>query len=244
MSTVHGSLPNASPRFLTTRWTLVLQAGAAGPERDAALDQVCRTYWYPVYAFIRRHGCTPEDAQDLTQSFFEKLLRRDWLAGLERRDTRFSTWLLIRVKTHLINEHHKASAQKRGGGTLPIPIDLAQAEGWFGAEPAGTETPERAFERRWAHAVLETALAEVKANCHRSGKDKLFDDLSPFLSREPEPGEYAALATKLGMRENALAVAIHRLRQQYRDAVRDEVSAGLSHPEMIEDELKHLASCL
>lgn len=242
--TATSNTPDASPRFMTTRWTLVLQAGAEGPEREAALDQVCRTYWYPVYAFIRRQGASPEDAQDLTQSFFAKMLRREWLAGIERREARFSTWLLTRVKTHLINEHRGASAQKRGGGQTPVPMELAQAENWFGAEPAWTETPERAFERRWALAVLEAALAAVRESCVRSGREELFQQLGPFLSREPEAGEYAALAARLGLRENTLAVTIHRLRRQYRDAVRAEVAAALPHPGQIDDELKHLAACL
>ncbi len=229
---------------MTTRWTMVLQAGAEGPERAAAMEQFCRAYWYPVYAFIRRQGRTPEDAQDLTQSFFAKLISRDWLAGLEQREARFSTFLLTRVKTHLINEHRDATTQKRGGAGEKVPIDLAQAEGWFGAEPASAETPERSFERRWALAVLDAALTLLREDCHAAGKAALFDQLSPFLSREPEPGEYARLADSLSMRENSVAVAVHRLRQQYREAVRHEVAAGLCDPRLIDEELRHLAECL
>jgi RNA polymerase sigma factor (sigma-70 family) len=233
-----------SPRFMTTRWTLVLQAGTDGPQRAAALEQVCRAYWYPVYAFIRRQGKSPEDAQDLTQTFFAKLLRREWLTGIEKRDSRFSTWLLTRVKTHLLNEHRDATTLKRGGEVVPVPIELAQAENWFGAEPTGTETPERDFERRWALAVLDAALAQLQKNCCEVGKSALFDHLSPFLSREPELGEYAMLSETLQMRENTLAVTVHRLRQQYREAVRAEVAAGLTDTAMIEEELRHLAACL
>jgi RNA polymerase sigma-70 factor (ECF subfamily) len=208
------------------------------------MEQFCRAYWYPVYAFIRRHGKSPDDAQDLTQSFFAKLLRREWLTGIEKRDSRFSTWLLTRVKTHLLNEHRDATAQKRGGHSVPVPIELAQAENWFGAEPTGTETPERDFERRWALAVLDAALAQMQKNCCEVGKSALFDHLSPFLSREPELGEYATLSKTLQMRENTLAVTVHRLRQQYRDAVRAEVAAGLTDNALIEEELRHLAACL
>lgn len=124
---------------------MVLQASGEGPQRDASIEQLCRGYWYPVYAFIRRQGRSPEDAQDLTQGFFEKLLRRDWLRGIEKRDTHFSTWLLTHVKTHLMNEHRDVTAQKRGGMPVPLSIDLAEAENWFGAEPAINEAPERAF---------------------------------------------------------------------------------------------------
>lgn len=235
---------NKPLRFMTTRWTVVLQAGADGPQRDAALEQVCRSYWYPVYSFIRRRNMTPEDAQDLTQSFFAKLLRRNWLQGIEKRETRFSTWLLTLLKTHLQNEHRHVSAQKRGGGQVTLSFDPAQAEDWFGNEPATDETPERVFERRWALSVLETSLAAVKQHCLQNGKQALFEHLSPFLSREPEYGEYAALAQKLQMRENTLAVAIYRLRHLYREAVRAEVAAGLSDPARIEDELRHLVASL
>jgi RNA polymerase sigma-70 factor (ECF subfamily) len=238
------SWPDASPRFMTTRWTMVLQAGTDGPQRAAALEQVCRAYWYPVYAFIRRQGKSPEDAQDLTQSFFAKLLRREWLTGIEKRDSRFSTWLLTRVKTHLLNEYRDATTLKRGGDLVTVSIELAQAENWFGAEPVSTETPERIFERRWALAVLEAALVQLQADCRECGKAALFDHLSPFLSREPELGEYTHLANKLQMRENTLAVTVHRLRQQYRDAVRAEVAAGLTDNALIEEELRHLAACL
>ncbi len=244
MSLTPNTASSQSPRFMTTRWTMVLQAGADGPERDAAMEQFCRAYWYPVYGFIRRRGIEPEDARDLTQSFFAKLISRDWLAGLEKRDARFSTFLLTRVKTHLMNEHRDANAQKRGGGREMISFNLAQAEDWFGAEPTSQEAPERSFERRWALAVLDAAMTFLREQCSSAGKAALFDQLSPFLSRQPESGEYAALAATLGMRENSLSVAVHRLRQQYRDAVRHEVAAGLSDPRLIDEELRHLADSL
>jgi len=236
--------PELSPRFMTTRWTMVLQAGGDGPEREAAMEQFCRAYWYPVYAFIRRRGHDPEDARDLTQGFFAKLLKREWLNGIEKRDARFSSYLLTRVKTHLMNEHRDATTQKRGGDSVPISIEMAQAEEWFGAEPVIDETPERSFERRWALAVLDAAMKCLREECDAANKTQLFDQLSPFLSREPEPGEYAALAIQMKMRENTLAVAVHRLRQQYREAVRAEVSVGLADSAMIEAELRHLAECL
>lgn len=238
------SWPDASPRFMTTRWTMVLQAGSQGPERDAAMEQFCRAYWYPVYAFIRRRGEQPEDARDLTQAFFAKLISREWLDGLEKREARFSTWLLTLVKTHLMKEHSRETALKRGGVVEPVSIELAQAEDWFGAEPVADESPERSFEKRLALALLDAAMQHLREDCATAGKTALFDALSPFLSREPAPGEYAALATTLAMRENSLAVAVHRLRQQYRQAVRAEVAAGLTDAARIDEELRHLASCL
>lgn len=235
---------NPSPRFMTTRWTMVLNAGSDGPERDLAMEQFCQTYWYPVYAFIRRRGIEPEDARDSTQSFFAKLIARDWLEGLERRDSRFSTWLLTLVKTHLMKEHARDFAQKRGGEREIISFDLAQAEDWFGNEPAANDTPERAFERRWALAVLDSAMTHLREDCMITGKSALFEALSPFLSRDPAEGEYAALSKTLSIRENSVAVAVHRLRAQYRKMVRDEVAAGLRDPALIEEELRHLAASL
>lgn len=231
-------------RFMTTHWTVVLQASATGAEKTAALEQLCRSYWYPVYAYIRRQGNSPEDAQDLTQSFFAKLLHRDWLQGIEKREGRFSSWLLARVRTHITNEHRGVLAQKRGGGETPLPMEFAEAERWFGAEPQSKDTPERAFERRWALIVLDTAMRALRAYCREIGKESLFEHLNPFLTREPEEGEYAGLAPKLQMRKNSIAVAVHRLRQEYRNAVRAQVAAGLTDSERIQDEMRYLAQCL
>jgi len=223
---------------------MVLQAGSEGPQRDEALEQFCRTYWYPVYAFIRRRGHEPEDARDLTQGFFAKLLSRNWLEGIERRNSRFSSWLLTLVHTHLMKEHARDTALKRGGEQENISYDLAQAEDWFGAEPVTTDTPERIFERRWALAVLDSALQRLREDCEATGKARLFEQLSPFLSREPQPAEYAAIATVMQIRENSVAVAVHRLRHEYRNMVRDEVAAGLSDPALIDEEMRHLAAAL
>lgn len=233
-----------SPRFMTTRWTMILQAGGEGDQGAKAMEQFCSDYWYPVYAFIRRQGNGPEDAQDLTQGFFAKLLQKDWLSRVERREARFSTWLLTLVKTHLIKEHERDTAQKRGGHTVPMSSEMAQAEQWFGAEPATDESPERLFERRWALLVLDAALTHLREECHAEGKGRLFEQLSPFLSREPELGEYAAVSEALRMRENAVAVAVHRLRQRYRQTVRSEVAAGLADASHLDEELQHLADSL
>jgi RNA polymerase sigma-70 factor (ECF subfamily) len=238
------SWSSQSARFATTRWTMVLQAGSDGPQRDAAMEQFCKAYWYPVYAFIRRRGNEPEDARDSTQAFFAKLISREWLDGIEKRDTRFSTWLITLIKTHLIKEHSRDTALKRGGTRTPLPLDLAEAEEWFGAEPVTEETPERIFERRWALAVLDAALGHLRTDYHVAGKGRIFDQLSTFLSREPETGEYAALAKTMQMRENSIAVLVYRLRQHYRETVRAEVAAGLNDPNMIDAELQHLAASL
>lgn len=231
-------------RFSTTRWSLVLEAGADGAEREKAMNEFCRIYWYPVYAFIRRRGTDPEPARDLTQGFFEKLLTRDWLAGLERKETRFSTLLCVTLKNFLASEYRRDTALKRGGKQRPLSLDLAQAEHWFGAEPSTDETPEKLFERRWAQAVLEAALQRLEAESTAMGKGNLYSVLHPFLSREPQEGEYDSAGIALGVDRRAVAVAVFRLRKQLKAMVREEVAEGLRDPSMLEEEMRHLAESL
>lgn len=234
----------ANARFCTTQWTVVLAAGGDGPQHDTALDTFCRTYWYPLYVFLRRRGESAEDARDLVQEFFAQMLAQGWLAGVERRATRFSTLLLTIFQRFLVSEHRRGLAVKRGSGVAPLSIDLARAEEWFGSEPVTHETPERIFERRWALAALDGALVRLRAECETTGRTRHFATLAPFLSREPEAGEYEATAAALGSNSRSLAVAVHRLRAQYRAMVRAEVAAGLNDPTRIDEELRHLAAAL
>ena len=233
-----------SARFSTTRWTLVLDAGAEGKVREAALEEFCRTYWYPVYAFIRRRGTEPETARDLTQGFFEKLLRQDWLAGVERRDTRFSTRLCVTLKNYLASEYRRETALKRGGAEHPVSLDLMLAETWYGAEPETGETPERIFDRRWAQAVLEAGLRRLAADCTALGKGNLYAVLYPFLSQEPEEGDYGRAGDLLGIDRRAVAVAVFRLRKQFQEVVRLEVAGGLEDQSRLDEEMRHLAASL
>lgn len=233
----------ASPRFITTRWTLMGDAGEVS-RRDAAWDHFCGAYWYPVYSFIRRRGNSPDDASDLTQAFFAKLIEQDWLAKVERRDTRFSTLLITVLKNFLIKRHDYDAAQKRGGGEKPVPLDLARAERWFGAEPATRDTPETLFEKRWAHAVMDAALVRLHEECDATGKGMLFGLLGPFLSREPAAGDYETAGEKLGIASRSVAVSVHRLRADYRAMVREEVAAGLRDESRVNDEMKSLAAAL
>lgn len=237
-------LPASASRFCTTQWTVVLGAGGDGPERAQALDQFCRAYWYPIYAFLRRRGAQSEDARDLTQEFFAQLIGKGWLAGVERRETRFSTLLLTILQRFHISEHRHATREKRGGTTPAISLDLAQAEAWFGAEPATDETPERIFERRWALAVLGAALTRLREDCQQSGRARLFDTLSTFLSRNSAPGEYETAAATLGLNQRAIVVAVHRLRGEYRAMVREEVAAGLTDRTRVDEEMRHLGNAL
>lgn len=236
--------PDRSPRFTTTQWTMVLRAGGAGPGREAAMEQFCQAYWYPVYGFIRRRGRSPEDARDLTQAFFVRLIEGDWLAEVERRETRFSTLLITILNNFLIKQHRRDGAQKRGGGETALSLDLARAESWFGSEPATAETPETIFEKRWAVAVMAAAVERLRAECAATGKARLFATLEPFLSRQPAAGDYEVAGATLGIPARSVAVAVHRLRQDYRAMVREEVAAGLQDDAMVQTELRALASAL
>lgn len=232
-----------SPRFHTTRWTLMAMAGD-GAQREAAWTHFCSHYWYPVYAFIRRRGSNPEDASDLTQGFFVRLFEKNWLAGVEKRETRFSTLLVSILKNYLINQHAMATAEKRGGGLSPVPLDTVNAEHWYGNEPASLVTPESLFERRWALAVLDSATVRLREEYEKIGKGRLHAQLSQFLSREPESGDYDRAAKTLGIQPNSVAVAVHRMRIDFRAMVREEVAAGIKDKTLVEGEMRALAAAL
>jgi RNA polymerase sigma factor (sigma-70 family) len=234
---------HGSPRFMTTRWTLMGGAGEASRHREA-WAHFCGTYWYPVYAFIRRRGESPENASDLTQGFFAMLIENEWLARVERRETRFSTLLITVLKNFLIKRHRHESAQKRGGGNTPVPLDLASAENWFGREPVTSATPEHLFEKRWALAVMEAALSRLAEECESTGKAKMFAVLGPYLSKEPGSGDYEAAGEILGITRRSVAVAVYRLRADYRDMVREEVAAGLRDGALVDEEMRALAAAL
>jgi DNA-directed RNA polymerase specialized sigma24 family protein len=230
-----------SPRFATTQWTIVLRAGREGPDRAAALEKFCRAYWYPVYAFVRRRGAGPDEARDLVQEFFARMIEKSWLDGVEHRETRFSTLLLTMLKRFLVNEHLHAQAAKRGGGVAPVSIDLAQAEQWFGAEPATHESPDRIFERRWALSAMAAALERLREEMTAAEKRRHFEILSPFLSSEPGPRDYEKAGAELTMASRTVAVAVHRLRLRYRDLLRDELAGGSPDRARAERELKELS---
>ncbi len=166
------------------------------------------------------------------------------MAGVERRDTRFSTRLCVTLKNYLASEYRRETALKRGGHTQILSLDLLQAEKWYGAEPETGETPERVFERRWAQAVLEAGLKRLESHCAAMGKEKLYQRLQPFLSREPTDGEYDQVAEDLGIERRGVAVSVFRLRKQFQRAVREEVAEGLHDPSDLEEELRHLARSL
>jgi RNA polymerase sigma-70 factor (ECF subfamily) len=227
--------------FVTTHWSVVLAAGRHDTVRSqAALAQLCRVYWYPIYHFVRRQGHSTHDAQDLTQEFFARLLEKNWLAHADQSRGRFRSFLLMVLQRFLAGEWHKANAQKRAGDRQCLPLPLDTAETRYSQEPADHRTPEQAFEKQWALTLLETVLSQLRADYERDAKGRLFDVLKPSImgSRETQP--YAALAVQLTLSEDAVKMAVHRLRERYRERLKAEVAHTVASPADVENELRHL----
>jgi RNA polymerase sigma factor (sigma-70 family) len=231
--------------FVTTHWSLVLTAGSADTThaRDA-LANLCQAYWYPLYAYARRRGCSPPDAEDLTQGFFERLLERKWIADADREKGRFRTFLLSAMNHFICDEWDKARAQKRGGGMALLPLEFGTAETRYTREPACQVTPEQEFERRWAMTLLEQVLARLQKQYEEEGKAALFAALNPCLVGDRASQRYAELATSLGLTEPAVKSAVHRLRQRYRQLLREEIAHTVATQTEVEEELRHLISVL
>ncbi len=238
---------NAPPpsHFVTTQWTVVLKAQAGeSPAAQAALETLCRTYWYPLYAFVRRLGNSPPDAQDLTQAFFVRLLEKHYLAEVGPEKGRFRSFLLTALKHFLANEWDKARAQKRGGAVDHVPLDTGLAETRYGLEPAHELTPEKLFERRWALTLLDEVLEKLRAEQVAAGKGAQFDTLKITLTTDARSAPYAQLATQLGLTEGAVKVAVHRLRQRYRELLRAEIAQTVASPADVDEEIRHLFAAL
>jgi RNA polymerase sigma-70 factor (ECF subfamily) len=229
--------------FVTTHWSVVVSAGQENSTKAReALELLCRQYWFPLYAYVRRRGYRPEDAQDMTQEFFARLLQHHWLARVDQVKGRFRTFLLTAMERFLANEWDKASAQKRGGGQSPLSLDAAET--LYGSEPPDFKTPEQAFERRWALTLLETVLQRLEEEFSASGKAETFATLKPCLVGEREAVPYHELAQQLGQSEGALKVAVHRLRQRYRELLRAEIANTVSSENEIDAEMRHLFQVL
>ncbi|MBL9139191.1 MAG: sigma-70 family RNA polymerase sigma factor [Verrucomicrobiales bacterium] len=230
-------------RFATTHWSVIVAASQPGSDHhDQALATLCHHYWLPVYAYIRRRGNRPEDAQDLAQEFFARLLAKQWLAGIEPQGSRFRSFLLTAVSRFLANEYDRSCTAKRGGGA--VPWNLEEAEARCQDAFASLETPERTYDRRWAVILLNRAMGRLRDEADASGKGTHFARLNGFLSREAEPGEYDALGPALNLNSGAVAVAVHRLRTRYRQILRFEVAQTLSDPDLVDEELRHLLAAL
>jgi RNA polymerase sigma factor (sigma-70 family) len=225
--------------FATTHWSVVLTAARTDTSRaQAALERLCQTYWYPIYAFVRRRGYLPEDAEDLTQAFFLCLLQRQSLVRVEPARGRFRSYLLGALSHFLANELAKVRAQKRGGGQKALSLDLAAAEHRFDLEPAHHDTPDRLFDREWAGSLLDAVLTRLENEYH--DKSKLFAVLKQTLAGAGASQPYASLAAQLKMSEGAVRVVVHRLRARYRELLRAEIADTVSSPDEVKSELKHL----
>jgi RNA polymerase sigma factor (sigma-70 family) len=229
------------PSFVTTHWSVVLAAGRGDTSRAFdALARLCQTYWYPLYAYSRRRGCSPHDAQDLTQEFFARLLAGNWVAKADRQRGRFRSFLLSAMKHFMANEWNRASAQKRGGGQPILSLNDDSAENRYRLEPAEKATPESLFERGWAVTLLEGVLARLDEEYRRAGKHAWMEALRPALTTDRDAIDYAGTARALGLTETAARVAVHRLRQRYRQLIRAEVAGTVAAPEEVEAEMRHL----
>jgi RNA polymerase sigma-70 factor (ECF subfamily) len=230
--------------FQTTRWSLVVAAREReSPLAHQAMAELYRSYWYPLYAYVRRRGHDHDAAQDLTQEFFARLLERDGLATVDRKRGRFRSFLLAACQHFLANEFDRARALKRGGGTKTLSLDFRGADARYRLEPASTVTPERLFERRWALALLETVLNRLREEFQREAKAPLFEVLKVYLTGDGAR-PYAEAAVDCGTTVAAVKVAVHRLRARYRELLRDEIGHTLVDPAAVDDEIRDLFSAL
>jgi RNA polymerase sigma-70 factor (ECF subfamily) len=237
--------PKRSGAFVTTRWSVVLQAGGTDTTSAGdALSRLCHTYWYPLYAYVRGQGRTREDAEDLTQGFFARLLEKKWLMSADREKGRFRSFMLLTLKRFMADEWDKQRAQKRGGGHALLPLPFETGETRFSQEPRDFVTPEQSFERRWVLAMLENVMERLREEYASHSNAPLFETLSPCLAGDRTAFPYSELATKLALSESAVKSAVHRLRQRYRKLLREEIAETVESHEDVEEELRHLFSVL
>jgi RNA polymerase sigma factor (sigma-70 family) len=235
---------NGAVAFATTHWSMVVTAQGESPAADKALEKLCRTYWWPVYSFIRRQGAGPEDAEDLTQGFFAVLFERRDLQAVRRENGRLRSFFFASLKNFLAKERRYATAAKRGEGRPLIPLEELLARQRADLEPADTLSADRIFERRWALTVLEQALAQLEDEYRTAGNAGLFEQLKKLLTDESQRPSQAEIAHQFRMTENAVNQAFHRLRQRYRELVHEEVAHTVIAPGDTEDELRHLIAVL
>jgi RNA polymerase sigma factor (sigma-70 family) len=241
---IPGTLQEGAAAFATTHWSVVLEAQGQSPAAQEALEKLCRTYWRPVYIFIRRQGAGPEEAEDLTQGFFALLLERRDLETVRREKGRLRSYLLVSLKHFLTNEQHRAMTIKRGEGRRLVALDaLGDREG-IDLVPVDTLSADQIYERRWALTVLEEVLTGLGNEYRAAGNAALFDQLKKLLTDEPDRSSQAEIADEFGMTENAVKQAFHRLRQRYRELLHEEIARTVIAPGDIEDELRHLVAVL
>lgn len=236
---------NGDGEFRTTHWSAVLAArDSNSSQAEEALAELCQTYWYPLYAYVRRRGNNPTEAEDLTQSFFARLLEKNYIGDITPGMGRFRSFLLTSLKHFLANEWDRAQSIKRGGGKVILSLDDQDPETRYQFEPVEDVTPETLFEQKWALTVLERVLAQLRQEFVATEKAELFDHLKVFLSAE-EPGcSYAEMGARTGLKEGTVKVAVHRLRRRYGELLRAEIGHTVSEPSQVEDEVRYLISVL
>ena len=234
-----------APQFATTHWSVVVAAGAQDlPQRSEALEKLCRSYWYPLYAYIRRRGFGPEDAQDLTQEFFARLLRKNYPAQADRAKGKFRSFLLLTLNHFLADEFDRTSTRKRGGGQVFISLDQEMAEGRYLREPADNLSPEKLFERRWAQNILENALKRLRSEYMADSQPETYAILKGFEPGEQMTLSYGDAAARLGISESALKSKVHRLRQRHRELVREEIAQTVCTSAEVDQELRHMLAII
>ncbi len=227
--------------FATTHWTVAVTAGQRhSPDSDAALEELCRTYWFPLYAYVRRCGHTKEDAEDLVQAFFARFLAKNYLAGLNAEHGRFRAFLLASLKHFLINKWRKSQSGKRGGGEATLSLDWTTADTKFQLAATSEPSPDKAYDREWALALLAKVIERLQRECEADGKGKLFEQLKVFLTAGKGAAVQGEVAKALGMEAGAVRVAIHRLRKRYRELLRSEVAHTLADSAQVDAEMQAL----
>jgi RNA polymerase sigma factor (sigma-70 family) len=227
--------------FATTRWTLVLAAGRPNaPQADAALEELCRTYWYPLYVYVRRQVPSREDAEDLTQAFFTRFLEKNYLEGLSSDKGKFRAFLLASLKHFLANEWDRAARQKRGGGEVLLSLDWHDADTRYQIVPADNLSPDKLYDRAWAVTLLERVVTRLRDENTADGKAGIFEQLKAFLMTAKGEIPYSQAAAPLGLSEGAIRVAVHRLRRRYRELLHDEIAQTLTDPALAGEEMRAL----
>jgi len=236
---------NSAPWFVTTHWSVVLSVKDDSTTlADAALERLCRTYWWPLYAFVRRRGFKPHDAQDLTQEFFARLLAKDFLRAVDRSKGKFRSFLLAALEHFLAKEWRRANAQKRGGGLTFISLDDDSTENRYQQVASPALPPEKVFEQQWAMTLLNQAVARLRDEWVAAGKGAWFEEIKVFLTGEKRSASYADLAARLGTTEAALKMAVSRMRQRYGELLRAEIANTVSTPDEVDEELRSLFAAL
>lgn len=233
------------PAFVTTHWSLVVRAGSndSVSARDA-LARLCQTYWYPLYAYVRRRGHNPQDSEDLTQEFFARLLERNWVGRADREKGRFRSFLITAMKRFLADEWDKAHAQKRRSGAPLLPLQFDTAETRLSHEPADQVTPEQTYERRWVLTLLDEVLNRLQREYEQDSKAEIFTELNPCLVGDRASLPYAELAKRMNVTEGTVKATVFRLRQRYRQLLRDEIAQTVAEPNEVDEELRHLFTVL